>query len=188
MSSDGDMALFLLLGQVAARAVRSLEDVAPPQTMLLSSSYDVGALMPAAVKSALRAADAYRLFFVFETYLRELVVDVLSKDPLVNWWEKLPVYVQDEVKKLESTEETKAWMAVGSRDKSALLTLPQLLAVIDENWKAAFEDIVRDKTLVQSARAVAHLRNTICHMSEIPDEEVARVRQTMRDWFRMVAP
>ena len=47
---------------------------------------------------------------------------------------------------------------------------------------------MHDKTLLQSARAIAHLRNTICHMSEIPEEEIDRVRLTMRDWFRMVAP
>jgi hypothetical protein len=33
--------------------------------------------------------------------------------------------------KLEAQEEVKSWMALGSRDKSALMTLPQLLKVID---------------------------------------------------------
>jgi len=31
-------------------------------------------------------------------------------------------------------------------------------------------------------------RNTICHMSIIPSEELERIKQTMRDWFRVVAP
>lgn len=48
--------------------------------------------------------------------------------------------------------------------------------------------VIRDKTLVQAARALSHLRNTLCHMTEIPDEELERIRQTMRDWFRIVAP
>ena len=29
---------------------------------------------------------------------------------------------------------------------------------------------------------------TICHMSIIPSEELERIKQTMRDWFRVVAP
>ena len=90
--------------------------------------------------------------------------------------------------KLEETEEVKSWMALGSRDKSALLTFPQLLRVIDHAWKGHFDDIVRDKGLLHEARLIGHLRNTICHMTEIPDEEIDRVRQTMRDWFRVVAP
>ena len=68
------------------------------------------------------------------------------------------------------------------------MTYPQLLRVMDHCWKDAFEDLVRDKTLIQEARLIAHLRNTTCHMTSVPDEEVQRVRQTMRDWFRVVAP
>ena len=40
-------------------------------------------------------------------------------------------------------------MALGSRDKSALMTLPQLLKVIEHAWKEGFDEIVRDKGLIQ---------------------------------------
>lgn len=188
MRADEKLALFMMLGQSARRTVRSLKDLAPPGSLWLSPSYDLAPLLPDAVRQATLAAEAYQLFFVFETYLRDMVVDVLSKDPAINWWDKVPQFVKDEVVKLEETEEAKAWMALGSRDRSALMTYPQLLAVIDGNWKGAFDDVVRDKALIQSARTIAHLRNTICHMTAIPPEEIDRVRQTMRDWFRMVAP
>ena len=79
-------------------------------------------------------------------------------------------------------------MALGSRDESALLTCPQLLGIIDHAWKDGFSDLLRDKALVQEARLIGHLRNTICHMTPIPDEETARVKQTMRGWFRIVPP
>ena len=99
-----------------------------------------------------------------------------------------PPDVQTEVTKLEETEEIKSWMALGSRDKSSLMTLPQLLRVIDVNWKEGFDEVIRDKGLIQEARLLVHLRNTICHMSAISAEELQRIRQTMRDWFRIVAP
>jgi hypothetical protein len=100
----------------------------------------------------------------------------------------LPNDVQGEITKLEEADEIKSWMALGSRDKSALMTFPQLLRVIDHAWKEGFDDLVRDKGLVQEARLIVHLRNTICHMTEIPEEETSRIRQTIRDWFRVVAP
>src|SRR5437867_9687080 len=100
----------------------------------------------------------------------------------------MPTDVQQEVAKLEETEEINGWMALGSRDKSALMTLPQLLRVIDHAWKDGFDEVVRDKGLIQEARLLVHLRNTICHMSAISVEETDRIRQTMRDWFRIVAP
>jgi hypothetical protein len=188
MSLDSQAALFVLLGQTAERTVETLEELVPRERLMLSTTYDVAPLLPKIVRRATDAAEAYRLFFTFENFLREFVVEVLSKDPLVSWWDKLPKDLQDEIAKLEETEEMKAWMALGSRDKSALMTFPQLLRVIDHAWKDGFDDIVRDKALVQEARLITHLRNTICHMTEIPVEETDRVRQTIRDWFRVVAP
>jgi len=188
MTIDAQAALFVLLGQTAENALALIEDVAPSEALLLSPAYDLALLMPDRVKRAIQAADTYKLFFVFEGYLREFVVDVLSRDASASWWDKVPKDVQDEVVKLEDTEEAKSWMALGSRDKSALLTYPQLLRVMEHAWKDGFEEIVRDKTLIQEARLIGHLRNTICHMTEIPAEETERVRQTIRDWFRVVAP
>jgi hypothetical protein len=104
------------------------------------------------VRHATEAAEAYRLLFVFEIYLREFMVDVLAN----SWWDKVPKDVQDEIIKLEEAEEVKGWMALGSRDKSALLTLPQLLKVIEYNWKESFVDLVRDKGLIQEARLLVH--------------------------------
>lgn len=188
MSLDGDAALFVMLGQTASRSVSEMPDVAPRGELLLSPSYDLAPLLPDRVRRANAAAESYRLLFVFEGYLRDFVLDVLSRDPAVPWWDRVPKDVQEEVTRLEQTEEAKSWMALGSRDKSALLTYPQLLRVMEHAWKDGFDDTVRDKTLLQEARLIGHLRNTICHMTEIPEEETDRIRQTMRDWFRVVAP
>jgi hypothetical protein len=188
MKVDAQAALFLMLGQAAERAVAQIEDIVPEDALLLSPSYDLAALVPEKVRRASEASEVYRLFFVFESYLREFIVEVLSKDAGSTWWEKVPKDVQDEVSRLEETEEVKSWMALGSRDKSALMTLPQLLRVIDHAWKEGFDETVRDKGLIQEARLLVHLRNTICHMSVISTEEADRLKQTMRDWFRIVAP
>jgi hypothetical protein len=188
MIDDGRIALFLMLGQSAEKVVSQIPELAPSETLAISPSYDLATLMPESVKSALMAAEAYKLFFVFESYLREFIVDVLSKDTTGTWWDKIPSDVEEDVAKMEETEEAKRWMALGSRDKSALMTYPQLLRVIDHCWKMGFEDLLRDKSLIQEARVIGHLRNTICHMSSISEEEMRRIRQTMRDWFRMVAP
>jgi hypothetical protein len=186
--NDSRFALFLMLGQTAERLIIKLPGVASREPLLLSPTYDLGNLMPDIVRHAVNASEGYRLFFVFEAYIRDLVIEVLSKDNLIPWWDKVPKDVQDEVMKLEETEEAKRWMALGSRDKSALMTYPQLLRIIEHNWKGGFEELLRDRGLVQEARLIAHLRNTLCHMTPISDEEMERVRQVLRDWFRMVAP
>jgi hypothetical protein len=188
MSVDAQAALFLMLGQAAEKEVAKLEDVVPKESLLLSPNYDLASLVPEKVRQAVDASHAYKFFFVFESYLREIMVGSLSDDDGSNWYDKVPSDVQADVAKLEATEEIKGWMALGSRDKSALMTLPQLLRVIDHNWKDHFEELIRDKALLQSGRHLVHLRNTICHMSTIPPEELERIKQVMRDWFRVVAP
>jgi Swt1-like HEPN len=185
---DSKFALFVMLGQSAEKTVAQIEDVVPRESLTLTEGYDLAEIVPDKVRGAVDASVAYKLFFVFEAYLRELIVEVLSKEESVSWWDKIPKDVQDEVTRLEQTEEVKSWMALGSRDKSALMTLPQLLRVIDHAWKEGFDELVRDKGLIQLARLLVHLRNTICHMSAIPPGEVDRIRQTMRDWFRVVPP
>ncbi len=189
MKADAATALFLALGQTADRAVEKIEDVVPKDSLLLSASYDLAEIVPNSVKSATKASEAYKLFFVFEDYLRQLITEVLTKEgEAKTWWDYLPPDVKDEVSRLEQAEEVKSWMALGSRDKSALMTLPQLLKVIEYTWKEGFDEIVRDKGLIQEARLMVHLRNTICHMSILSNEETDRIKQTMRDWFRIVAP
>lgn len=186
--NDQRLALFLMLGQTATRTLRFVPGLVPPVPLKISETYDLSASLPDSVRLAMEAAEAYKLFFVFENYLREFVVEVLSGDGQANWWDKLPADVRDEISKLEETEDNKSWMALGSRGKSALMTYPQLLRVIDYCWKEDFADLVRDKALLQEAKLIGHLRNTICHMVSIPQEEFERIRQVMRDWFRCIAP
>jgi hypothetical protein len=188
MNIDSTASLFVLLGQTAEKTIGRIEDVVPKHSLLISPSYDLAALVPDKVRRATEASEAFRLFFVFEEYLRELIVETLSEESKDSWWDKIPKDVKDYVGGLEATEEMKGWMALGSRDKSALMTLPQLLRVIEENWKGEFDDVIRDKGLIQESRLLVHLRNIICHMSTVPAEELERIRQTMRDWFRVVAP
>jgi hypothetical protein len=82
-----------------------------------------------------------------------MIVEVLSQEGQVaNWYDEVPKDVRDEITRLEATEEVKSWISPGSRDKSALMTLPQLLKVIEENWKEGFDDLIRDKGLTREAR------------------------------------
>lgn len=185
---EAKMSLFVMLGQTASKTLGEVPEIAHSEPLRISPSFDLSTTIPEAVKEANKAAFGYRLFFVFENYLREFVVDVLTKGGKESWWEKVPKDVQDEVEKNEGKEETKAWMALGSRGKSALLTYPQLLRIVEYRWKEDFQDTIRDRALVQTARHISHLRNTLCHMSCISPEEEARICQVMRDWFRVVSP
>jgi len=154
------------------------------------SAFNVAEVLPEETREAVQTAETFKLFFVFENYLRNFILNVLSEADQDNWWNALPQDVRDEVVKQETTEEAKRWMNLNPRGKLALTTLPQLLRIMDEpnNWKNHFEPLVRDKALIQQTRLIAHTRNTVCHMSPVTPEEHERVQQVVRDWFRVVAP
>ncbi len=186
--NDSSLALFLMLGQTAERNVRVSPNTVPAESLPISKTFDLALVLPNEVKRAAKTAEVFKLFFVFENFLREFAFGTLAEDDKENWWNKVPKDVRDEIEKLEQTEETKAWMALASRGKLALSTLPQLLRIMEERWKEEFAGIIRDRSLIQEARHISHIRNAVCHMTEVPAEEVERVKQVMRDWFRVVAP
>jgi hypothetical protein len=188
--SFATLAHFMMVGRSMHREVNTLRTTAPQSGLMISESFDVSEVLSEESRDAARTAITYQLFFVFETYLRDLILTVLSEANKETWWDSVPANVRDDVSKLEENEDKKRWMNIDSRGKLSLTTLPQLLSIIDDpaNWKAHFEPIVRDKQLIQQTRLVVHTRNTICHMSPVTVEEHERVQQVIRDWFRVVAP
>jgi hypothetical protein len=183
---DGKLALFVMLGRTVEQLIAENPATVPPESLSISDTVDLAVGSPAEVRRAIRAAFVYKLFFVYENYLRELVMAVLTEKYHAEWWEKIDPNTRKDVAELQEKEETKQWMALESRDQLALVTYPQLLAIMEHCWKDVFEPVVRDKQLILEARRVGHLRNAICHMTDIPDEEVDRVKQLLRDWFRVV--
>lgn len=187
--SKARLALFLFLGQTAERAVLKQPETAAQDSLPISKTMDLALSLPQEVKDASSAAAVYKYLYVFENFLRELIQETLSEDSKENWWElKIPKHIKDEVSSSKTTEETKAWMALGARQEIALTTYPQLIAIIEHRWKEDFEDIIRDKSLLQEAKHITHMRNAICHMTSIPEEEIERIKQVLRDWFRIVTP
>lgn len=188
--NSADLANFLMIGRLAQRQVRTLPGTVPRSALMISETFNVAELLPDECREADSAAETFKLFFVLENYLRDFVLTVLSEADKENWWNSVPQNVRDDVAKLEETEDKKKWMNLDSRGKLAMTTLGQLISIMDDsnNWKKHFEALVGDKGLLQQTRLVVHTRNTICHMSTVTLEEHERVKQVMRDWFRVVAP
>src|SRR5687768_10640948 len=112
---DDHLALFLLLGRTVAKVVRETPALPSSEQLILAPGYDIAPALPEISRRASQASEVYRLFFVFENYLRELVLDVLNKAAVTKgntWWDLVPADVQTDVTKLEATEDAKAWMAL----------------------------------------------------------------------------
>jgi hypothetical protein len=187
---SADLAHFLMIGRSAQRQVQKLPGTVPQSPLMISDRFNVAEVLPDECREAVEAAETFKMFFVLENYLRDFILTVLSEADKENWWNAVPQNVRDDVAKLEETEDKKKWMNLDSRGKLAMTTLGQLVGIMDDsnNWKKHFEPLVGDKGLLQQTRFVVHTRNTVCHMSTVTAEEHERLKQVMRDWFRVVAP
>jgi hypothetical protein len=181
---DGQLALFVMLGRTAEQLIQENPQTVPSETLAISDTVDLAITSPSEVRTAIRAAFVYKLFFFFENYLREFVKSMLTDKYAAEWWNEIDPGVNKEIATLHEKEETKQWMALAPRDKLSLATYPQLLVIMEYRWKEVFEPVLRDKHLILEARRIGHLRNATCHMTDIPDEEIERVKQLLRDWFR----
>lgn len=190
MNGSDRFAHFVMLGRTAQRDIQKVPGTVPLAPLMISDRFNVAEVLPDESRDAVDAADTFKLFFVFENYLRDFVLTVLSEADKENWWNAVPQNVRDDVGKLEETEDKKKWMNLDSRGKLAMTTLGQIISIMDDanNWKKHFEALILDKGLLQQTRLVVHTRNTICHMSTVTTEEHERLKQVMRDWFRVVAP
>jgi hypothetical protein len=188
--NESDFAFYLMLGQTAQREISRTANIVPRKKIMLSDAMDLSELLPAEVKDALETAEVFTLFYVFENYIRDLVLDSLSETYKENWYSRVPSNIQVEIDKTQENDERKAWMAHSSRSQLDFATLPQLISIIDDkdNWKDVFEPILRDRSLINETRAICHTRNLVCHMHVVSSEEMERLKQVVRDWFRIIAP
>jgi hypothetical protein len=136
---DERLALFVLLGRTAEQLVELDPQTVPAESLSISDTFDLSISAPAEVKKSMRAAFVYKLFFIFENYLRELILSLMSEAHKLEWWGKIDPGVQKQVAELKEKEETKLWMALEARDQLSLVTYPQLLAIMEFSWKDVFD-------------------------------------------------
>ena len=107
---SAEFAHFLMIGRSAQRDIQKLPGTVPQRALMISDRFNVAEVLPDESRDAVDAAETFKLFFVFENYLRDFVLTVLSEADKENWWDAVPPNVRDEVAKLEETEDKKKWM------------------------------------------------------------------------------
>jgi hypothetical protein len=101
MNGPKELAHFLMLGRTAQRSVQQLPGTVPQTQLMISDRFNVSEVLPEESRDAVEAAETFKLFFVFENYLRDFILGVLSEADKENWWNSVPQDVRDEVTKLE---------------------------------------------------------------------------------------
>jgi hypothetical protein len=134
-----------------------------------------------------RMSYAYCLFFCFENVVRDLVAQRLTERKGSDWWTSaVPAKVQQRIENMKQEIEENKWhqTAIGANINHTLFG--DLASIIISQWQE-FDELFPDQHWVQvRLNEIERSRNVIAHGNILPDEEIERLEQYLRDWLRQV--
>lgn len=136
---------------------------------------------------AARMSHHYEVFYCLENAIRKLIVDTLEESEGTSWWQsgRVPPHIVSEVSG-RIQREVDSGVTRRSDDEIDFTNFGELSVVITSNWDL-FGTIFSSRRAVEKVMNNLNvLRGPIAHCCPISDDEVLRLRLTVRDWFRMI--
>lgn len=132
-------------------------------------------------------APHYEVFYSLEKTVRRLISETLSEAEGEEWWKSGRVaHSLRETVKDRQQKEIDSGVTPRSREDIDFCTFGELGELIKTNWDL-FGSIFTSVKAVQRVMASLNtLRGPIAHCSLLADDEVVRLRLTVRDWFRLM--
>lgn len=132
-------------------------------------------------------SEVYKSIFCIENMLREFIVERLSENHGIDWWETcVPIKVKKEVEKLKKEEEKNKYYSNRSTSNIGYTMLGNLTQIIINNWDD-FSDIIPNQAWINSRMDDLEMaRNIIMHTGVLPNMELERVDSIVRDMLRQL--
>ncbi len=192
MTEDTDtVELFLL----KCASVKLAVDAANPNPNVSRSIADEDASVKASVSqfsadvrdNALMMAEHYKLFYMLENDIRRLIDDTLAEhNQGPDWWDS---YAPDSAKaeyKSNLQREQEAGFTPRSDNPLDYLTFGQLGDIIRANYALFGGILSNQKAMGRVMFSLNNLRGPIAHCGILAEDEVDRLKLTVKDWFRLL--
>jgi Swt1-like HEPN len=137
--------------------------------------------------NALMMAEHYKLFYMLENDIRRLIDDTLTehnKGP--DWWD---TYAPDSAKaefKGNLQREQEAGFTPRSDNPLDYVTFGQLGDIIRANYALFGGILSNQKAMGRVMFSLNNLRGPIAHCGILAEDEVERLKLTVKDWFRLL--
>jgi hypothetical protein len=136
-------------------------------------------------REAAAMAPHYEVFYSLEKTMRALVADTLSEEDGDRWWDhRVPEQVRKDAEGRQQRE-----LDTGITPRSELpidyTTFGELGQIITGNWDVFAQIFKSRKAVERVTSSLNTLRGPIAHCSPLADDEIVRLRLSMRDWFRL---
>jgi len=131
-------------------------------------------------------AKHYELFYCLETSIRDLIRARLMEADKDNWWERFVVQFIRDNATANKKKETESGVTPRSDDWLSYTNFGELGQIIANNWDL-FSDMFSDPRAVRDTiTRLNTLRAPIAHCSMLAEDEVLRLKLSLRDWFRLM--
>lgn len=133
-------------------------------------------------------APHYEIIYSLETSIRVFVDDLLATSEAPNsWWDntRVPSHIKKEAED-RMKREVDSGMTPRSDEPLDYTTFGELGQIIIQNWDV-FGAVFSSKKAVERVMGnLNSLRGPIAHCSPLAEDEVVRLRLSVRDWFRLM--
>ncbi len=128
----------------------------------------------------------YELFYCLEKSIRKILAETLEGVHGENWWNTcVPEDVQKNVR-LNIQREIDSGITLRSEEEIDYTTFGELGTIVRKNWDAFDTLFSSQKAFSRIMTNLNTLRGPIAHCSPLAEDEVARLRLAIKDWFRMM--
>jgi hypothetical protein len=137
-------------------------------------------------EEAAAMAEHYEVFYCLEKTIRSLIHDSLVAIAGGAWWDsgRVPVKIHGDVAGRMQREIDSA-VTLRSTNPIDFTTFGELSEIIKANWDV-FGGTFNSQRAVEKVMANLNtLRGPIAHCSPLAEDEVLRLRLSVRDWFRL---
>ncbi|KUI28024.1 hypothetical protein AU196_05590 [Mycobacterium sp. IS-1742] len=134
---------------------------------------------------AAEMAPHYEVFYSLENTIRRQIIDTMTAVDK-NWWD--PQYVPQVIKdKCEERRQKEVDNALTPRSDEFLdySTFGELGEIIKKNWTHFGQTFSSVKAVDRVMALLNSIRGPIAHCSPLAEDEIARLRLAVKDWFRL---
>ena len=132
-------------------------------------------------------APHYEVFYSLEKTVRRLVTDTLVAEEGAGWWDspRIPVDLRTTVVDRQQ-KEIDAAITPRSDAPIDFCTFGELGEIIKVNWDVFAATFSSIKAVERVMASLNTLRGPIAHCSPLAEDEILRLRLTVKDWFRLM--
>ncbi|MEH3061387.1 MAG: Swt1 family HEPN domain-containing protein [Methylobacterium radiotolerans] len=139
--------------------------------------------------NAERMAEFYKIFYMLENDIRNMVQDTLEESAGISWWEnKVPQNVRENARKNRERESNEG-LAPRSPRSIDYTTFGELGEIMSNNWdifSGVFGGVDKNRVL-RVINRFNLVRGPIAHCGLLDEEEIVRLKLTVRDWYKLAA-